>query len=126
MLLSLPDVTAIPDRSPPLAALLPSSDDRIAFLHSSYGFPKNVLFCLSRIDCDRTSVRYSVHHRTALTACQIMANNACTGYLAFDAKGEQRMDQTLEMNGILLDRRYYFILEGEGIPYLLRSLFSYS
>jgi hypothetical protein len=49
------------------------------------------------------------HQRTALIACQIIANNAfSTGYLTLDRAGQQRIDTP--PNGILTEKVYYFII----------------
>ncbi|KUI64103.1 hypothetical protein VM1G_10877 [Cytospora mali] len=53
------------------------------------------------------SVVVGVHHRTALLACQIIANNAFDGYLSTDREGQKQV--TIEGDGVLLADSYWFI-----------------
>lgn len=89
----------------PPAELL--SREEIRFLHPGYPAP-NTLLSLPRVD--RTIAgTFGVHHRTALLACQIIADNAFdTGHLTSDRAGQQRIDTPLD--GILTERVYYFII----------------
>ncbi|POS71692.1 hypothetical protein DHEL01_v209912 [Diaporthe helianthi] len=48
-----------------------------------------------------------VHHRTALLACQIIANNAFDGFLATDRDGQQRVN--LGPDEVLTADNYWFI-----------------
>ncbi|QSS63998.1 hypothetical protein I7I51_01059 [Histoplasma capsulatum] len=55
---------------------------------------------------------FGVHHRTALVACQVIANNAFdTGCFTLDGDGLQRLN--IPPDGILTGGKYYLIL-GEG------------
>ena len=86
--------------------------DQIRFYHPGYLKPLNLLFCLPRVDFNTTEGVFGVHYLTALTACQIVANNAFEkGYLARDERGKDRVsdDET-----ILLQRDYWFFVEGDG------------
>jgi hypothetical protein len=86
--------------------------DQIRFYHPGYLRPLNLLFCLPRVDYNTTEGAFGVHYLTALTACQIVANNAFEkGYLARDERGKDRVsdDET-----ILLQRDYWFFVEGDG------------
>lgn len=49
----------------------------IRFLHPGYECPMAVLFTLPRVDCEtfEGALVYGVHHKTALTTCQIVAGN---------------------------------------------------
>ncbi|EGU78175.1 hypothetical protein FOXB_11325 [Fusarium oxysporum f. sp. conglutinans Fo5176] len=85
--------------------------DQIRFYHPGYLKPLNLLFCLPRVDFNTTEGAFGVHYLTALTACQIVANNAFEkGYLARDERGKDRVsdDET-----ILLQRDYWFFVEGD-------------
>ncbi|KAF5570516.1 endoglucanase type c [Fusarium phyllophilum] len=85
--------------------------DQIRFYHPGYLKPLNLLFCLPRVDYNTTEGAFGVHYLTALTACQIVANNAFEkGYLARDERGKDRVsgDET-----ILLQRDYWFFVEGD-------------
>jgi hypothetical protein len=90
----------------------------IAFYHP--GYPNLPLFSstllqLPRIDSGSVAgseaVVTGVHHGTALTACQIIANNAFEGYLAIDKDGKEPVD--VPFDG-LLTRGFYFFFVGNG------------
>jgi hypothetical protein len=49
---------------------------------------------------------YGVHVLTALTACQIVADNAFNGFLSTDQAGEERVD--LHPDDVLCNRKYCF------------------
>jgi hypothetical protein len=86
--------------------------DQIRFYHPGYLKPLNLLFCLPRVDYNTTEGAFGVHYLTALTACQIVANNAFEkGYLARDERGKDRVS---EDETILLQRDYWFFVEGDG------------
>jgi hypothetical protein len=57
---------------------------------------------------------FAVHHSTALIACQIIANNASTGFLSISRERAGRIQ--VPPDGILTEKTYYFILE-EDSPY---------
>jgi hypothetical protein len=83
------------------------SREEIRFLHPGYPAP-NTLLSLLRVDYTLTDT-FGVHHRIALLACQIIADNAFDiGYLTFDQAGRQHVDTPLD--GILTGRAYYFII----------------
>jgi len=98
---------------PPPQELLRQS--RIRFLHPSYTDNDNVLLELPRVDLGPANAgetrTASVHHGTALVACQIIANNAFNGRLAEDAGGQQQVDAPLD--SILVRDVYYFFV-GDG------------
>jgi len=86
--------------------------DQIRFYHPGYLKPLNLLFCLPRVDYSAEDNAYGVHYRTALTACQIVANNAFEkGKLARDDKGQ---DIVADDEKVLLDRDYWFFIEDDG------------
>lgn len=91
----------------------------ILFLHPGYNSPNNRLFRLPCNDNDSTRQISGVHHQTALLACQIIANNAFTGFLALDADGGRRADATVELHDILGGRQYYFIVPGNSTSSVL-------
>ncbi|EEU38240.1 uncharacterized protein NECHADRAFT_66931 [Fusarium vanettenii 77-13-4] len=85
--------------------------DQIRFYHPGYLKPLNLLFCLPRVDYSAEDNAYGVHYRTALTACQIVANNAFEkGKLARDDKGQ---DIVADDEKVLLDRDYWFFIEDD-------------
>lgn len=87
--------------------------DQVRFYHPGYLKPLNLLFCLPRVDYEPLRGAWGVHYRTALTACQIIANNAFgTGRLARDERGK---DIVADDDQILLNRDYWFFIDGEGI-----------
>lgn len=96
-----------------------TAHDKITFLHPGYAAPRNQLFSLPRLDQlgDRPDTRRGVHHRTALTACQIVANNAfARGRLCLDAEGREPAPEPLD--GVLMASSYYFVIEGDGVSCL--------
>ncbi|KAJ2988785.1 hypothetical protein NUW58_g3796 [Xylaria curta] len=82
--------------------------DEIKFHHPGYPPPHDILFILPRLD--RSSSLQGVHHGTALTACQIIANNAFDGYLAKDREGCERVDSNLDFNHLLTESNYWFFV----------------
>ncbi|RSL61994.1 hypothetical protein CEP53_004914 [Fusarium sp. AF-6] len=85
--------------------------DQIRFYHPGYLKPLNLLFCLPRVDYSAEDNAYGVHYRTALTACQIVANNAFEkGRLARDDKGK---DIVADDEKVLLERDYWFFVEDD-------------
>ncbi|KAI0879437.1 hypothetical protein GGS24DRAFT_156533 [Hypoxylon argillaceum] len=82
--------------------------DRIKFRHPGYPPPHDILFILPRLD--RSSSLRGVHYGTALTACQIIANNAFDGYLATDREGCERVDSNLDFNHLLTKSNYWFFI----------------
>ncbi|KAI0423398.1 hypothetical protein F5Y09DRAFT_327483 [Xylaria sp. FL1042] len=83
----------------------------VQFCHPGYASPHDVLFQLPRLDhaLDSTSTSTAlkgVHHRTALTACQIIANNAYNGYLTTDRQGRERVD--VHPDHVLTESQYWF------------------
>lgn len=89
--------------------------EKIRFCHPGYREPRNTLLVLPRVDPATTSL-FGIHHRTALVACQIIANNAFnTGHFTLDKDGRQRAN--VPPDGILTDRIYYFIVgDGPSMP----------
>ena len=64
------------------------SRGRILFLHPGYPAPGNKLLSLLRVDTTTDPTTFGIYHRTALLACQIIANNAFDGYLTLDQAGQ--------------------------------------
>jgi hypothetical protein len=102
---------------PILARRLPASRlelfnrKNIGFHHPGYGVP-NLMLTMARVDTT-TSNHYGVYHRTALLACQIVANNIFDrGRFALDREGQQRVQVPLD--GVLTDDKYFFIVDGTG------------
>lgn len=82
----------------------------IVFCHPGYDAPFHKLFSLPRVE--RTSSgpsprQWGVQFLTALTACQIIANNAFEGYLTEQADGPPI---TADSDSILTQNRYFFIV----------------
>ncbi|KAF4971308.1 hypothetical protein FSARC_1827 [Fusarium sarcochroum] len=85
--------------------------DQIRFYHPGYLKPLNLLFCLPRVDYSPKDNAYGVHYLTALTACQIVANNAFeTGKLARDPEGKDIVSCDEK---ILMQRDYWFFVDGD-------------
>jgi hypothetical protein len=80
----------------------------IKFLHPGYIGVDNMLIKLPRVDLKES--QYGVHHGTALLACQIIAGNAFTGYL----ENEHRQRVREGPDATLVDRIYYFVIDGQG------------
>lgn len=105
---------------PPASPTYLHSWDNICFLHPGYVDGANRLLSFPRVDLTRQgSSQYGVHHRTALVACQIIGGNAFSGYLALDSKGEKKAHHDTDLDGILMEKEYYFIVPGEGKGFLL-------
>ncbi|KAI0443015.1 hypothetical protein F4803DRAFT_517130 [Xylaria telfairii] len=85
------------------------SEDEIQFHHPKYSPPHDILFILPRLDRSSTSLQ-GVHYGTALTACQIVANNAFDGYLATDREGRERVDCNLDFDHLLTQSDYWFFV----------------
>ncbi|KAK7407884.1 hypothetical protein QQX98_009943 [Neonectria punicea] len=101
-------------RRPPPAAPKPRAlaPNKISFHHPGYSRPVNVLFCLPRVDpSPGRPGEYGVHARTALVACQIVANNAFAGYLAADEKGTRRIE--IDPRAVLTESDYWFFVDGD-------------
>ena len=78
----------------------------VAFCHPGYEAPFNTLFSLPRVE--RTSNGpWGVHYLTALTACQVVANNAFDGYISDQADGAPL---TADPDSILSRSQYFFIV----------------
>ena len=92
--------------------------DRILFYHPGYPAPGNIILYLPRVDITPDTAIIGVHHRTALLACQIIANNAFDGRLALDQAGQQIVNVPLD--DVLTEKAYYFINGNSlGTPLLL-------
>ncbi|KAI0405190.1 hypothetical protein F4802DRAFT_187294 [Xylaria palmicola] len=81
-------------------------EGEIEFRHPGYNPPCDTLFMLPRLDHSSASSLKGVHYGTALTACQIIANNAFNGYLATDREGCERVD--LNLDHLLTESQYWF------------------
>lgn len=81
----------------------------IEFLHPHYSGP-DALFRLPKLDL--TPSVSGVHYRTALLACQIVANNAFDGYLATDRDGEARV--VADDDDLLTGNKYWFIADANN------------
>lgn len=90
--------------------------DAIRFRHPGYPRPANTLLRLPRVDSasSRQLSILGVHHRTALVACQVVANNAFNGRLFFDADGRRSVEESIPLDGVLQDSDYWFFVDGEG------------
>ncbi|KAH0530679.1 hypothetical protein TsFJ059_005279 [Trichoderma semiorbis] len=101
-------------RPPSLPQTFPQfNESEIRFLHPGYECPMPVLFTLPRVDCEtfEGTIVYGIHHKTALTACQIVAGNVFdAGHLALDRTGLQRV--TTSLDGLLTEDSYYFVVDG--------------
>ncbi|KUI66624.1 hypothetical protein VM1G_02541 [Cytospora mali] len=103
------------DYTPPLRAALPQIDAFVAFRHPGYAAPLNMLFNLPRVERAGARDQWGVHYATALTACQIIANNSLDGYLAECADGQGRLDEASDPDTILLKSEYFFIVPSKPI-----------
>jgi hypothetical protein len=84
------------------------SRDAIRFLHPGYSV-ENTLLSLPRVDRVENTTTFGVHYRTALLACQIIADNAFdTGYLTLDKEGQRPVN--LPLDDILTEEEYYLIV----------------
>lgn len=111
---SLPE----PRTQPPLPRDL-ESNGQISFRHPGYYGPTNTLLTLAKSDCvvREGTVVYGLHHKTALLACQIIANNAFdSGYFAKDSAGVDRANVPLD--GLLTGHEYYFFIAGSGLLFI--------
>ncbi|KAH8744081.1 hypothetical protein F5883DRAFT_591009 [Diaporthe sp. PMI_573] len=107
------DVTLEPRVHEDLSSRFIPPYSTISFRHPAYADFDDVLLKLPRLD--RNGLATGVHHRTALQACQIIANNAFHGYLATDRDGQQAV--TVAPDGILTEDSYWLIVErrdGDG------------
>lgn len=129
----------IPILAPPSISP-PEPHGALLVLHPGYGAASNVIFslpCVDRYERPRvdssdsrrptvaaptassattaSTAGFGVHHRTALVAAQIVANNAVDGFLAHDRQGTQRVSEALE--DVLTDRKYFFIVPGDGMSF---------
>jgi len=101
------------------AAPLPPSISNpavVAFCHPYYDWPDK-LFTLPKLDSTSSTTSLAskgVHHGTALLACQIIANNTFSGYLAIDREGLQRVDSDKGRDELLTGDRYWFIADGSN------------
>lgn len=96
-----------------------SNKGQIKFRHPGYLGPTNILLLLAKADCeDRNgTIVFGLHHKTALLACQIIANNAFhLGYFTLDSAGSQRVNVPLD--GLLTDYEYYFFIPGIGLLFI--------
>lgn len=91
-----------PLRPPPLTV----SVAEVSFCHPGYEPPHDLLFKLPRLDQEHASPTKGIHYGTALTACQIVANNALNGYLATDRAGRHRVHG--DADSVLTGTRYWF------------------
>jgi hypothetical protein len=97
-------------QGPPALPCIPEPS-KIHFLHPHYdGDWHDPLLSLPKLDTAPGSfVPSGVHHRTALLACQIVANNAFRGYLATDRYGAGRV--TIGHDNILTQDNYWLIAD---------------
>lgn len=86
----------------------------IVFYHPAYSWPQNILFKLPQVDLlDANGQPTSLHHRTALLACQVIANNSfLTGRLYFDALGRFPVLDQVPLDAGLTRTEYYYIVNG--------------
>jgi hypothetical protein len=88
----------------------------INVLHPGYNF-SNLLLAFPRFDPSDNATLLGVHHGTVLVASQIVANNAFSGYLALDANGLERVEDSIGLDGILMQENYYFVVPGQSECY---------
>lgn len=94
---SLPPTTSIPTRVP-----------TVILLHPGYG-TDNILFTLPAVD--GTTTRPGLHHRTILTACAIIADNAFGRvYITHDRGGRERVE--VPIDDLLEPGEYWLQLSG--------------
>lgn len=105
-------MSLVRDASPP-REVRDLARDPIRFLHPGYPKPLNILFSLPRNDPAIDSNTFGVHHATALTACQIIANNAFNqdSYLCRDAEGHLRVDAS---QVVLTEPSYWFHISADS------------
>jgi hypothetical protein len=66
-----------------------------------------MILSLPRVDITLDPNIIGVYHRTALLACQIIANNAFDGRLALDQAGQRIVN--IPLDDVLIEKEYYFI-----------------
>ncbi|KAI0443157.1 hypothetical protein F4803DRAFT_550418 [Xylaria telfairii] len=103
---------------PPTPPVLETS-----FYHPDYPSPHDLLFKLPRLDQYESSAK-GVHYGTAITACQITANNV-NGYLSTDRAGQDRIDG--DYDSVLTAPSYWFFVADDEItdPLTLRPKLPY-
>ena len=96
-------------RSPPVRPAVDlQTRSVIRFCHPGYPSEYNVLIQLPRVDeVPGRSGTFGVHHKTALLACQIIANNAFEGLLSIERGGQAI---TTSIDGILTEAKYFFLI----------------
>ncbi|KAF3770632.1 hypothetical protein M406DRAFT_222621, partial [Cryphonectria parasitica EP155] len=85
----------------------------VAFCHPGYNAPFNRLFSLPRVESASPRGPWGVHYLTALTACQIIANNAFDGYLVAEQADGPRI--VADNDSILTHNQYFFIVPDKPI-----------
>lgn len=120
---SIPIVAPGQEYERPLRADLPQIEDRIHFRHPGYPAPFNKLFSLWRVERVPDSDQRGVHYTTALTACQIIANNAFDGYLAEQADGGGRVHAVPD--SILMRSEYFFIVPDKPVYAIVPSFYEW-
>lgn len=82
----------------------------ISFAHPGYKDTSAEFNIFLRLpSADQIGDVSGVHHGTALTACQIIANNAFDkGFLASDPAGNNRVH--IPIDGLLTEKLYYFVI----------------
>ncbi|KAJ8125380.1 hypothetical protein O1611_g8259 [Lasiodiplodia mahajangana] len=103
-----------PPQSPPFTAA-PTKYPLVRIKHPGYGdLPNNTLLTLPAVDSiglSSSGRSWGLHHRTALTAGAIIANNAFDkAYFSHDQKGRERV--TTPLDGILIPGDYWLQLKG--------------
>ncbi len=94
-------------RPPNPANTLPRSQSM--FHHPSYDDMLSCFLDLAHTDT-QDSVSYGIRHRTALTACQIIAANRFEeGYLSLNPTGPPI---EVPIDVVLTEERYYFVIDG--------------
>lgn len=118
-----------PPSSAPSASPLSRSQSRVRIRHPGYGdLPNNILLDLPTVDsaaptdASATHAGLGLHHRTALTAGAIVANNAFRrAYFTHDQLGARPV--VVPLDGILAPGDYWLQLRGEE-PALASSVVS--
>lgn len=113
-------------RPPPKPATVPSQPTSVRIRHPGYGdYANNVLLKLPTVDlalpiaASPTDVRPArgLHHRTALSAGAIIADNAFDrAYLTYDQAGTRPVCDAVPLDGILEAGDYWLQLRGVEPP----------
>ncbi|PGH29520.1 hypothetical protein GX50_07729 [[Emmonsia] crescens] len=111
----MPDESLSEFHASPIPPVEITRQENIWFLHPGYPAPCNILLSLPRVD-QTAHHTFGIHHKTALTACQIIGNNAFeTGRFCHDKDGQQPV--TVPLDEALTDSTYYFLVDNGASKY---------